>query len=142
MTESEQLARMAEQVAGRVHEENVTVTVVGDLIFDVEVEGQAGGIHPETGVALLKEATLRESIGGAGNIALILSRLGVQVTLFGLVGSDLPGRQLAEMQDRQRYDAHVVAQRGWPTPSKHWVYERDAGSIKPRIRIDYEPAPA
>ena len=138
MIELEEVARIAEQVAQRVHEENVTVTVVGDLIFDVEVEGQAGGIHLETGVELLKKATLQESIGGAGNLALILSRLGVQVTLFGLVGSDLPGRQLAEMQDRQRYDSHVVAQRGWPTPSKHWVYERNAGSIKPRIRIDYD----
>ena len=138
MTEQEDLARIAEQVAARVQEEDVTVTVVGDLIFDIAIEGRAGGTHPETGVELLKEATLQESIGGAGNIAVILSRLGAKVTLFGIVGSDLPGRQLAEMQDRQRYRAHVVVQRGWPTPTKHWVYERDAETVKPRIRIDYD----
>lgn len=143
MAEQEELARIADQVATRVQQEQVAVTIVGDLIFDMAIEGRRGGSHPETGVELLKDATLQESIGGAGNIALILSRLGAQVTVFGLVGHDLPGRQLAEMQERQAYQSHVVLQRGWPTPSKRWIYERDGEVVKPRLRIDFDqPLPA
>ncbi|MFW6124872.1 MAG: bifunctional heptose 7-phosphate kinase/heptose 1-phosphate adenyltransferase [Pirellulales bacterium] len=138
MSHLEELVRVAEEAFHRVHGEEIPIAIVGDLILDVAVEGVPGGIHPETNVELLKDASVQESIGGAGNVALILARLGVHVTLFGLVGHDLPGRQLSEMLERQRYESYLVHQRDWPTPRKEWIYKRDGTNLEPVLRIDYD----
>lgn len=130
-------------VAQRVKDEQVLVAVLGDLILDISVEGDEGGMHPETGAPLLKNATSQESIGGAGNIALALSRLGIEASLFSIVGADLPGRQLTETQGRLHFDSHVVTYRGWPTPRKQWIYRRNPEGARIVQRVDFDrPLPA
>ncbi|MBI3469429.1 MAG: hypothetical protein HY000_41030 [Planctomycetes bacterium] len=142
MAERAQLDSIALEVAERVRAEDLSLAVLGDLILDVTVEGDRGGEHPETGVSLLKNASSQESIGGAGNVALALSRLGVPMTVFSIVGADLPGRQLVETQARLPFKAHVVTYRGWPTPKKQWIYERgpEAACLVRRIDFD-QPLP-
>jgi bifunctional ADP-heptose synthase (sugar kinase/adenylyltransferase) len=132
------LQSLVQEVAGRLRQRRVSVAVVGDMILDNAVEGVPGGVHPETTVPILSDATSQEGIGGAGNIALALSRLGVEVTLFGVIGSDLPGRQLENLLDRQPFAAHLVTERGWPTPRKDWVYQRHEGRVALIQRIDYD----
>ena len=92
MANPHDLKQSAQALASKLQERRASIVVVGDMILDNAIEGVPGGSHPETGVRILKDATSQESIGGAGNIALALSRLGVEVTLFGIVGSDLSGR--------------------------------------------------
>jgi sugar/nucleoside kinase (ribokinase family) len=79
--EAQQLVR---SFAERLGERQVCVAVIGDLILDNAIEGVSGGRHPDIGVPLLREATAQENIGGAGNIALTLARLGIDVALFGV----------------------------------------------------------
>src|SRR5438105_2256173 len=101
MSSPQALQPLVQDVTRRLQQRRVAVAVVGDVILDNSIEGAPGGLHPETTVPVLREATNQEGIGGAGNIALALARLGVEVTLFGVVGSDLPGRQLENLLDRQ-----------------------------------------
>lgn len=139
----QELQELVKGVAAKVRERPVHVVVVGDMILDNAIEGVPGGKHPEINVPILRGATAQESIGGAANIALALSRLGVDVSLFGIVGSDLPGRQLENLLDRQPFHSHLITERGWPTPRKEWIYHRHEGKLALAQRIDYDkPLPA
>ena len=138
MANPQALQKLVKDVSARLRERRVSVAIVGDMILDNAIEGTPGGRHSETGVPILKEATTQESIGGAANIALALDRLGVDVTLFGVIGSDFPGRQLQNLLDRQPFANHLVTERGWPTPHKDWIYERQGSRVSLTQRIDYD----
>ena len=132
------LQKLVQQFAGRLKEGRVSIAVVGDMILDKHIEGTPGGRHPEIGVPILRDVTTQESIGGAANIALALTRLGLAPALFGVIGSDLPGRQLENLLDRQPFASHLITERGWPTPTKDWIYQRQEGRLSPLQRIDYD----
>ena len=138
MTDPQALQKLVQDVANRLRERRVSVAVVGDMILDNAIEGVPGGRHPEMGMPILREATTHESIGGAANIALALARLGVDVALFGVIGHDLPGRQMENLLDRQPFSSHLVTERGWPTPRKDWIYERQGNRVSLLQRIDYD----
>ena len=140
MSNPQEVQKLVQNLARGLKERKVKVAVVGDMILDTAIEGQAGGVHSETNVPILREATAQESIGGAANIALALSRLGVEVVLFGVVGSDLPGRQLLNLLDRQTFADHIVTEAGWPTPRKDWIYEKVGNRATLTRRIDYDRA--
>src|SRR5438067_4039149 len=133
-----ELQPLVKDFAERVRRRRVRVAVVGDMILDLVVEGVPAGKHPEIDVTLLKDVTFQECIGGAANIAQALARLGADVSLFGVVGSDLPGRQLENLLDRQPFADYLVTERGWPTPRKEWIYHRKEGRPSPLLRIDYD----
>jgi bifunctional ADP-heptose synthase (sugar kinase/adenylyltransferase) len=130
--------KLVQDAHNRLQERRVSVAVVGDMILDSAIEGVPGGRHPETLVPTLRDATAHESIGGAANIALTLDRLGADVALFGIIGSDLPGRQLENLLDRQSFDDYLITARGWPTPRKDWIYEREGSKVTLTLRIDYD----
>jgi D-beta-D-heptose 7-phosphate kinase/D-beta-D-heptose 1-phosphate adenosyltransferase len=138
MSDPSELQELVQQVAGRVRERRLSVVVVGDMILDNAIVGVPGGRHPETTVPILRDATTQESIGGAANIALGLARLDVDVALFGIIGSDLPGRQMENLLDRQPFADFLVTERGWPTPRKDWIYERQGQRVNLVQRIDYD----
>jgi bifunctional ADP-heptose synthase (sugar kinase/adenylyltransferase) len=102
MDHSPALQKLVMEVATRLRERPVSIAVVGDMILDNTIEGEPRGFHPETKVPILGSATSQESIGGAANIATALQKLGCDVSLFGIIGSDLPGRQLENLLDRQK----------------------------------------
>lgn len=138
MPDPQALQGLLKDFHARLHDSRVSVAVIGDMILDNHIEGVPSGRHPEIGVPLLKEGTSQESTGGAANIALTLARLGVRVCLFGIVGSDLVGRQLENLLDRQTFVHYLVTERGWPTPHKHWIYQRQDDRLSLLYRVDYD----
>src|SRR6516225_1445836 len=138
MPDPKDLQKLVKEVADRLRDRRVSIAVVGDMILDNTIEGVPSGRHPDIEVPILREATTQESIGGAANIALALARLGVEVALFGVIGSDLPGRQLENLLDRQPFADYLVSERGWPTPRKDWIYERQGHKTTLIHRIDYD----
>jgi bifunctional ADP-heptose synthase (sugar kinase/adenylyltransferase) len=142
MAEPKELQPLVQQIERRLREKLVTVAVVGDMILDNAIEGVAGGAHPETQVPVLKDATTQESAGGAANIALALARLGVNVAVYGIIGADLPGRQLQNLLDRLPLADYLVIEPAWPTPRKDWIYERRGSQVVLRQRIDYDRPPS
>ncbi len=138
MTDPSAIQDLIQRVAQGMKERPIKVAVVGDMILDNAIEGTPVGRHPEISVPILKEATTQESIGGAANIALALARLGANVALFGIIGSDLPGRQLENLLDRQPFADYLITERGWPTPHKDWIYKRQDDRLSLIQRIDYD----
>jgi D-beta-D-heptose 7-phosphate kinase/D-beta-D-heptose 1-phosphate adenosyltransferase len=70
------------------------VLVLGDLILDRYIWGDAERISQEAPVILLREERQEVRLGGAANVAHMLRGLDAQVTMAGIVGGDDDGRQV------------------------------------------------
>ncbi len=138
MKHPEAIRQLVKDVSAKLQEKQVHIAVVGDMILDCTIEGEEGGFHPDTHVPILRDAASQESIGGAANIALALSRLGADVSLFGIIGGDLTGRQIVNLLDRQPFADYLITERGWPTPRKDWIYRREGAAVQLTQRIDYD----
>ncbi len=73
----------------------VRVLVVGDIMLDRYLWGDADRLSPEAPVPVVKVARETCTAGGAANVAHNLQALGVRVDLVGVAGEDADGRQLA-----------------------------------------------
>jgi len=70
------------------------VGVLGDLMLDRYLWGNASRLSPEAAVPIVDFVEQSECLGGAGNVAANLAALGARVEAFGAVGGDEPGRAI------------------------------------------------
>jgi len=75
------------------------VLLVGDLMLDRYVYGDAERISPEAPVQVLCKRSEEQRVGGAGSVAANLRELGVEVICCGLVGLDDAGHRIRAMLD-------------------------------------------
>ena len=68
------------------------VLVLGDLILDRYVWGDAERVSQEAPVILLREEKQEARLGGAANVANMLRGLEAEATIAGAVGDDADGR--------------------------------------------------
>jgi D-beta-D-heptose 7-phosphate kinase / D-beta-D-heptose 1-phosphate adenosyltransferase len=73
------------------------VLVVGDLLLDRYVRGQASRISPEAPVQVVCVESEESRLGGAGNVARNLLSLGCSVRLASVVGPDETGSELERL---------------------------------------------
>src|SRR2546425_11699567 len=73
------------------------VLVVGDVMLDRYVWGDAERISQEAPVILLRADKREERLGGASSVATLLRALGAKVAVASVIGADLPGAQLRNM---------------------------------------------
>lgn len=95
------------------------ILVVGDLILDRYIWGDAERISQEAPVILLREERQETRLGGAANVANMLKGLDVPVDLVGVVGADLDGRALSlDLQRAGIGCADVATDPSRPTTAK------------------------
>lgn len=58
------------------------ICVIGDVIIDRYIYGQAERLSPEAPIPILKQSKIQETLGGAGNLYENLKNLGVDVDLL------------------------------------------------------------
>ena len=68
------------------------VLVIGDVILDRYVWGDAMRVSPEAPVVVLRADHDEIRLGGAASVAYLLRGLGAEVTLAGVIGDDADGR--------------------------------------------------
>ncbi len=73
------------------------ILVVGDLILDQYIYGDAERLSPEAPVPVVRERYREQRVGGAGNVALFLAALGAKPTVVGICGNDDNGRRLGDL---------------------------------------------
>src|SRR5213595_2004189 len=73
------------------------VLVVGDVMLDRYVWGDAERISQEAPVILLRADKREERLGGASSVATMLSALQADVSLVGVVGPDADGIRVREI---------------------------------------------
>src|SRR6516162_1174149 len=70
------------------------VLVVGDVMLDRYVWGDAERISQEAPVILLRADKREERLGGASSVATMLRALGARVALAGVIGTDADGERV------------------------------------------------
>ena len=80
------------------------VLVVGDVMLDRHIWGNAERIRPEAPVLVLRSDLDEVRLGGAASVAYLLRGLDAQVTVGGVVGRDADGRTLHRLLDESNVD--------------------------------------
>lgn len=114
--------------------ERARVLVVGDVMLDRYWHGDTGRISPEAPVPVVRIGREELRLGGAGNVALNLARLGVKTSLIGVVGGDEAGGVVRRLCDEAGINARLVDDAGRPTIAKLRVISRN----QQLIRLDFE----
>ena len=116
------------------------VLVVGDLMLDRYVWGDAERISQEAPVILLHADKREERLGGASSVATMLRALGARVSLVGVVGADADAGRIRQLLGDLGIDHEgVLTDSSRPSTVK----ERYIGRAQQRhpqqmIRVDYE----
>jgi len=83
------------------------ITVVGDLILDRYLIGDATKLNPEQPGVVIRVDKEDDRLGGAAAVALIAAGLGARVTLAGILGRDEPGRRLQKLIADHDIEPHL-----------------------------------
>ncbi|MDE2516507.1 MAG: bifunctional heptose 7-phosphate kinase/heptose 1-phosphate adenyltransferase, partial [Rhodospirillales bacterium] len=95
------------------------VVVLGDIILDRYVAGQAARLSPEAPIPVLRPTRRHATLGGAANVALNIATLGGRAVLIGLAGQDAAGEELRALLAAQpAIEDQVLAVPGRPTTAK------------------------
>lgn len=73
------------------------VLIIGDVMLDKYIEGNASRLSPEAPVPVIAVATERYVPGGAANVANNIVSLEGNTSIVGLIGTDIAGSQLKKV---------------------------------------------
>ena len=73
------------------------IGVIGDVMLDTYWWGKVDRISPEAPVPVVAVSKKEQRIGGAGNVALNLAALNVNVHVITIIGNDDEGKQLVAL---------------------------------------------
>jgi D-beta-D-heptose 7-phosphate kinase/D-beta-D-heptose 1-phosphate adenosyltransferase len=110
------------------------ILVIGDLMLDRYWSGTAARISPEAPVPVVRVKNTEERVGGAGNVALNIAKLGGQVTLLGVVGADAEGETLKTILEAHGVSCDFVNEAAIRTICKLRIMAQH----QQLIRVDFE----
>ena len=113
----------------------VKILIVGDLILDHYIWGEAERLSPEAPVPVVKAMREEYLLGGACNVAHNLVSLGAKASVGGVIGKDFPGQRIERLLEEVHIDnALILKQSQRPTTLK----TRIVASHQQVVRIDWE----
>ncbi len=130
-------AELIEFVKGLGHPR---VLVIGDVMLDRYIWGDATRISQEAPVILLRADRREERLGGASSVATLLRALGARVTISGIVGDDADAHRVRTLlKELSISHEGILCDSTRPTTVK----ERYIGRAQHRhpqqmLRVDYE----
>lgn len=113
------------------------IIVIGDLMLDRYWSGKAARISPEAPVPVVQVKDIEERVGGAGNVALNIAKLGGHVTLLGVVGDDPEGLAIKQLLEAEGVICDFVVAKGAHSICKLRVMAQH----QQLIRLDFEDTP-
>ena len=114
---------------------NIRIAVIGDLILDVYLWGEASRISQEAPVPVLKVNKRTERLGGAANVLCNISTLGAKALAYGVVGDDENANRLETL-----LDSYGIVREGILRDSSRITTEKQRviASSQQLLRIDHE----
>ena len=113
------------------------VLVIGDVMLDRYWSGKAARISPEAPVPVVHVKTIEDRVGGAGNVALNIAKLGGKVTLLGVIGGDDDGKAIKRLLEAEGVVCEFVVEQTIRSISKLRVMAQH----QQLIRVDFEDLP-
>jgi len=111
------------------------ILVMGDLMLDSYMWGQANRISPEAPVPVVSVKEVTHNPGGAANVGWNIASLSAKVTMAGVVGNDIHGEQLLTlMSERGMNVESVIRDTNRPTTVK----TRVIANSQQIVRTDFE----
>jgi len=110
------------------------ILVVGDVMLDKYYFGEVTRISPEAPVPIARVMEVRETLGGAANVAHNLALLGCQTSLIGQVGRDNHGEIFLSKLKDIGVDYSGIIETSKPTTTKIRVIS----GHQQMIRLDFE----
>jgi D-beta-D-heptose 7-phosphate kinase/D-beta-D-heptose 1-phosphate adenosyltransferase len=116
------------------------VLVVGDVMLDRYVWGNAERVSQEAPVILLRADKREERLGGASSVATLLRALGARVTLAGVVGPDADGGRVRQLLDDIGIDHECVLtdERRPSTVKERYIGRAQQRHPQQILRVDTE----
>ena len=112
-----------------------TVVVIGDVMLDRYVTGDAERLSPEAPIPVLNVTDEQTLLGGAANVAMKVVELGAKVRIVGLIGEDSAGSEVRALLEASGIDTtHLVVHPTRPTTVKTRLVARN----QQLMRIDRE----
>lgn len=109
--------------------------VIGDLMIDHYIWGNATRLSPEAPVPIVNVKNESTTLGGAGNVVQNLVALGAQVTVAGVIGDDIHGKQVISiLQEEGVQTGTIITDSSRPTTVK----TRVLAARHQLVRIDRE----
>jgi D-beta-D-heptose 7-phosphate kinase/D-beta-D-heptose 1-phosphate adenosyltransferase len=114
---------------------NARIAVLGDVMLDRFVTGEVSRISPEAPIPVIRVLHQTLTLGGAGNVASNIVRLGGHAALIGVVGDDEPAKAVEAAAMREpRLSGAFVREIGRRTVVK----TRFAAQGQQLLRVDEE----
>ena len=111
------------------------ILVIGDLLLDGYYWGKTERISPEAPVPIVEVHKTNFNPGGAGNVALNIAKLGSNISILGVIGSDDNGKMLLNLLEKEGIDvSQIIKLDDYQTPIKTRVFAQD----QQVVRIDQE----
>ncbi len=114
------------------------VLVMGDVMLDAYLMGDAERISPEAPVPVVRVESERHLLGGAGNVARNIVALGGAATLIGSVGNDGAADRIRQLLDEEGIRSALVTLPERPTTVKTRIMARR----QQMLRLDQENSTA
>lgn len=112
----------------------IPVLVVGDVMLDHYLSGDAGRISPEAPIPVVRVSAEGHLLGGAGNVARNIAALGGRPELLSVIGPDDPGRIIQDLLAREDIKGHLVVEKRRMTTIKTRIIARG----QQMLRVDRE----
>lgn len=109
------------------------ILVVGDIMLDHYMLGDAQRISPEAPVPIIKINHQDNKLGGAANVARNIRYLDAHVGLLGVIGNDENGERVTQQLAEEGITAHLI-HCNKPTITKLRVISRN----QQVVRLDFE----
>ena len=113
------------------------VLVVGDVMLDRYLFGDAKRISPEAPVPVVHVQRIEERLGGAANVACNIAKLGALASLVCVIGRDEPGERLVSLLEKSNVQAHAERDSTVATIIKMRIIARH----QQLVRVDFEEKP-
>jgi len=98
--------------------ERFNILVIGDLMIDEYIWGVVERISPEAPIPIVKVLKKEKRLGGAGNVALNLKKLGINTYICGVIGNDENGSFFLELCNKYNIKSYLSISNQRPTTIK------------------------
>lgn len=116
------------------HTTDCRILVAGDVMLDKYYYGEVNRISPEAPVPIAHVLRMKETLGGAANVAHNLALLGCRTSITGFIGDDFHGESLVENFKSRHIECGGLILTDRPTTTKL----RIIGGHQQMMRLDFE----